>query len=75
MCRSGVTGMCHDLAGTDGTQYPPFVPKVFSESVCPFVSMNVWFSSISNSHKKRISFTKCVIDAYFSLGLAKVRRA
>ena len=26
--RSGVAGKCLDLAGTDGTQYPPFVPKV-----------------------------------------------
>ena len=66
--------MCHDLAGTDGTQYPPFVPKVFRsqrKSVCLSVrpSMNVCFSSISNSHKKRIFFYKI---CYFSLGLAKV---
>jgi len=37
--RSGLTGMCHDLAGTDGTQYPPFVPKdqdlwLFSSDLC-----------------------------------------
>ena len=26
--RSGVTGYCHELVGTDGTQYPPFVSMV-----------------------------------------------
>jgi hypothetical protein len=23
-----VQGICHDIVGTDGTQYPPFVSKV-----------------------------------------------
>eukprot|EP00088_Acartia_fossae_P044583 TRINITY_DN4740_c0_g1_i3.p1 TRINITY_DN4740_c0_g1~~TRINITY_DN4740_c0_g1_i3.p1 ORF type:complete len:556 (-),score=84.27 TRINITY_DN4740_c0_g1_i3:103-1743(-) len=37
--RSGVAGNCHDLAGTDGTQYPPNVDKeqdlwLFSSDLC-----------------------------------------
>ena len=37
--ESGLTGICHDIYGTDGAQYPPFVKKeerkwVFVSQLC-----------------------------------------
>jgi len=45
--RSGVPGKCLDLAGTDGTQYPPFVPKdqelwLFSSDLCRSIYLSYY---------------------------------
>jgi len=45
--RSGVEGYCHDLAGTDGTQYPPFVNKdnnlwMFSSDLCRSIYLSYY---------------------------------
>ncbi|XP_023349462.1 lysosome membrane protein 2 isoform X2 [Eurytemora carolleeae] len=45
--RSGVTGYCHELVGTDGTQYPPFVSMdndiwLFSSDLCRSIYLSFY---------------------------------
>ena len=45
-CRSGVTGSCHKLAGTDGTQFPPNVNKVIGKAFLSFLLMQRQYNAV-----------------------------